>query len=149
MNFLHKVDGRISQTSSRYVNYHEFTYFWYLEDQILVAFISLLWKAKRQQNVVFSIRQLELFDASGMWHFRCFSTFHPPMTSIEQNYTYIQGERWSTAKISGHFFYTFFLVSFLVWAIEGHFCVYISEIGPKKGAFQNFWNIFKPFFSWN
>ena len=38
-----------------------------------------------------------------------------------------------------------FFVSFLVWAVEGHFFAYISEIWPKNGDFQNFWKIFKPF----
>ena len=37
-----------------------------------------------------------------------------------------------------HFWFNTFFVSFSVWAIEGHFFAYISEIWPKNGDFENF-----------
>ena len=40
-----------------------------------------------------------------------------------------------------------FFVSFLVWAVEGHFFAYILEFGPKNGDFQNFLKNFQVFFS--
>ena len=75
---------------------------------------------------------------------------HPPLSffgnySETVQFSILKFSDFSQIIVSDIFGLIHFFVSFSVWAVEGHFFAYMSEIWPKNGDFQIFWKIFKPF----